>query len=197
MAPTYNGPRADQHQQEPVKFQDPKCWATRKELSTHPKWHVNFIIVANRAGLQHFLQPTVLRESFADATIGLRRLNQPLKQLRTCVDTKRNLQGLYPPRGFTESKQGTSKLWSQQQLPTETALQQQLEDNVIKVTKLLHCPESIIHTGGSKRELSGVGTVTGSGVYRQASTALQLKVHPYGQGMLNTINRAEKSWLYS
>ena len=36
------------------------------------------------------------------------------------------------------------------------------------------------------------GTVTGSGVYKQAPTAaLQLKVHPIGQGMLNTINRAE------
>ena len=36
------------------------------------------------------------------------------------------------------------------------------------------------------------GTITGSGVYRQTLTAaLQLKVHPIGQGMLNTINRAE------
>ena len=36
------------------------------------------------------------------------------------------------------------------------------------------------------------GTITGSGVYRQTPTALlQLKVHPIGQGMLNTINRAE------
>ena len=36
------------------------------------------------------------------------------------------------------------------------------------------------------------GTVTGSGVYRQAPTAaLKLKVHPVGQGMLNNIIHAE------
>ncbi len=37
-----------------------------------------------------------------------------------------------------------------------------------------------------------MGPVTGSGVYRKLSAApLQLKLHPYGQGMLNTITRAE------
>ena len=36
------------------------------------------------------------------------------------------------------------------------------------------------------------GTVAGSGVYRQAPTvALQLKVHPIRQGMLNNGNLAE------
>ena len=37
-----------------------------------------------------------------------------------------------------------------------------------------------------------IGLVTGSGVYREHKHAhLSLKVHPYEQGMLNTINRAQ------
>ena len=40
--------------------------------------------------------------------------------------------------------------------------------------------------------MNGFGTVTGSGVCRQAPTeASKLKVHPVGQGVLNTIDCAE------
>ena len=81
------------------------------------------------------------------------------------------------------------------ELLTEVTLQQALHTNIVKETRLLHCPQDIIYTDGSKREMNQFGTVTGSGVYRQAPTvgtaALKLKVHPVGQGMLNTINRAE------
>ena len=83
-------------------------------------------------------------------------------------------------------------LWTSVELPTEASLQQALHANIVKETELLHSPQDIIFTDGSKREMHTFGTVTGSGVYRQAPTAaLQLKVHPIGQGMLNTINRAE------
>ena len=85
------------------------------------------------------------------------------------------------------------------ELPTEVTLQQALHTNIVKETnfldrrfKLLHCPQDIIFTDGSKREMNQCSTVIGFGVYRQAPTAaLKLKVHPVGQGMLNTINRAE------
>ena len=54
------------------------------------------------------------------------------------------------------------------------------------------CPDEIIYTDGSRKEVPGIGIATGSGVYRKLNTAyLKLKVHPYRQGMLNTINRAE------
>ena len=63
---------------------------------------------------------------------------------------------------------------------------------MVKETDLLHCPLNIIYTDGSKREIKTFGTVTGFGIYRQApAAALQLKVPPIGQGMLNTIKRAE------
>ena len=83
-------------------------------------------------------------------------------------------------------------LWTHVALPTEATLQQALHTNAVKETELLHCPQDIIYTDGSKRDMPSFGTVTRSGVYRQAPlAALQLRVHPIGQGMLNTINRAE------
>ena len=83
-------------------------------------------------------------------------------------------------------------LWTSVELPTEASLQQALHANIVKETELLHSPKGIICTDGSKRGMHTFGTVTRSGVYRQAPTAaLQLKVHPTGQGMLNTINRAD------
>ena len=84
--------------------------------------------------------------------------------------------------------------WTQVALPTQATLQQALHTDIVKETELLRCPQDIIYTDGSKREMHTFGTVmiTGSGVYRQAPTAaLQLKVHTIGQGMLNTLNRAE------
>ena len=78
------------------------------------------------------------------------------------------------------------------ELPTEVNLQQALHTNIVEETKLLHCPQDIIYTDGSKREMNQFGIFTGSGVYRQVpNAALKLKVHQVGQGMLNTINRAE------
>ena len=58
--------------------------------------------------------------------------------------------------------------------------------------------QNIIYTDGSKRDMHTFGTVTGSGVYRQAPTAApQLKVHPIGQGMLNIITGAELAILFA
>ena len=83
-------------------------------------------------------------------------------------------------------------LWTSVEMPTGAILQQALHTTVVKVTELLHCPQDIIYTYGSKKEMHTFGTVTGSSVYRHAPTAaLQLKVHPIGQGMLNTMNHAE------
>ena len=83
-------------------------------------------------------------------------------------------------------------LWTSVELPTEASLQQELNANIVKETELLHSPQDIIYTDGSKREMHTFGTVAGSGVYRQAPTAaLQLQAHPIGRGMLNTINRAK------
>ena len=67
-----------------------------------------------------------------------------------------------------------------------------LDDYVIQETEMLHCSQEIIYTDGSKRDMPGFGTVTGSGVYIQSNTAsIELKVHSIGQGTLKTITRAK------
>ena len=63
--------------------------------------------------------------------------------------------------------------WPHMGLPTEVTLQQALHTNVVKETKLLHCPQDIIYTDGSKRGMNEFGTVTGSGVYRPCQLPLQ------------------------
>ena len=115
-----------------------------------------------------------------------------IRQLRNAVTAASSLQGLYPPAGFAKAAKDMNMLWTSIELLSEDSLQQVLHANIVKETELLHSAQDIIYTDGSKREMHTFGTVTGSGVYRQApAAALQLKVHPIGQGMLNTINRAE------
>ena len=112
-----------------------------------------------------------------------------IRQLRNAVTAASSLQGLYPPAGFAKAAKDTNMLCTSVQLPTEASLQQALHANIVKETELLHSPQDIIYMSGSKRGMHTFGTVTGSVVAPTA--ALQLKLHPIGQGMLNTINRAE------
>ena len=49
------------------KFKDPKHWTTGKEFSSHAKWNVKFLVVANTAGLQQFAKQETLQAAFAHA----------------------------------------------------------------------------------------------------------------------------------
>ncbi len=83
--------------------------------------------------------------------------------------------------------QSTATTWSPEEQPTSEDFSQ-----VFHKIELKFRPDEIICTDGSRKEVPGIGLVTGSGVYREHKHAhLSLKVHPYEQGMLNTINRAE------
>lgn len=63
---------------------------------------------------------------------------------------------------------------------------------IIQTTELKYQPDELTFTDGSRKEIPNVGLVTGSGIYRKLLSApLSLSVKPYGQGMLNTINKAE------
>ena len=65
-------------------------------------------------------------------------------------------------------------------------------NNIIQPTSLKFQPDELIYTDGSRKEVPNMGLVTGSGIYRNLHSApLNLRVKPYGTGMLNTINRAE------
>ena len=64
--------------------------------------------------------------------------------------------------------------------------------SLVQTSELKQQPDELIFTDGSRKEIPNAGLVTGSGIYRKLCTApLSLRVKPYGEGMLNTINRAE------
>ncbi|DBB13453.1 TPA: hypothetical protein ACH3X3_004896 [Trebouxia sp. C0006] len=95
--------------------------------------------------------------------------------------------GLYPPKHYSKATTTTAIAWSPEEQPTSEEFSQ-----VFHKTELKFRPDEIIYTDGSRKEIPGIGLVTGSGVYREHKHAhLSLKVHPYEQGMLKTINRAE------
>ncbi len=78
---------------------------------------------------------------------------------------------------------------------TATAEEQPTSEEFSKIfhkIELKFRPDEIIYTDGSRKAIPHLGLVTGSGVYREHKHAhLSLKVHPYEQGVLNNINRAE------
>ena len=49
------------------RFKHPKHWATSKDFSSHAKWNVKLLIVANTAGLQCFVKQDTLQTAFAQA----------------------------------------------------------------------------------------------------------------------------------
>ena len=153
------------------RFKDRKHWATGKEFSSHAMWDINFLIVANTAGLQQFVKQKTLQAALARASTLLRHPRPQIRQLKNVVTAASSLQGQYPPAGFAKATKDMHILWTSIELPTVAILQQALHTNVVKETELLHCPQDIIYTDGSKREMHTFGTITGSGVYRQAPTA--------------------------
>ena len=103
------------------------------------------------------------------------------------VSTCGTLPGLYPPKQYPKATDATAGEWS----PAECQDTESFS-TVMQTTHMRFCPDEIIYTDGSRKEVPGIGIATGSGVYRKLNTAyLKLKVHPYRQGMVNTINRAE------
>ena len=113
------------------------------------------------------------------------QLGNPLqrpKQLKMTTQQTVSPPGLYPPKHYSMATNTTATAWS----PEEQPINQQ------EFSHLKFCPDQIINTDGTGKEILHIGLVTGSGVYREHKRAhLSLNVHPYEQGMLNTINRAE------
>ncbi len=151
-----------------------------------PKRHVHFLIVANEAGLQHYVKQDKLNKGFACAS-QLGNPPQRQKQLKMTIQQTVSPPGLYPPKHYSKATNTTATAWSPEEQPTSEEF-----SNIFHKTELKFRPDEIIYTDGSRKEIAHIGLVTGSGVYREHKHAhLSLKVHPYEQGMLNTINRAE------
>ena len=92
------------------RFKDPKHWATGKEFSSHAKWDIKFLIVANTAGLQQFVKQETLQAALAHASTTLRHPRPQIRQLKNVVTAASSLQGLDPPAGFAKATKDMSTL---------------------------------------------------------------------------------------
>ena len=133
------------------RFKDPKHWATGKKFSSHAKWDMKFLIVANTAGLQRFVKQDTLQTAFAQAATPLRHPQPQIRPIRNTVTATSSLQGLYPPAGFAKAAEELNTPWTHMELPTEVTLQQALQTNIVKETRLLHCPQDIIYMAAREK----------------------------------------------
>jgi len=169
-----------------TKFNAPRHWADEQDQWCTPKRNVHFLIVANEAGLQHYLQQDQLNKGFACAS-QLGDLPQRPKQLKMTIQQTVSPPGLYPPKHYSKATNTPATAWSPEEQPTSEEFSE-----IFHKTEFKFRPNEIMYTDGSRKETPHIGFVTGSGVYRKHKHIhLSLKVHPYEQGMLNTINRAE------
>jgi len=110
------------------------------------------------------------------------QLGNPLqrpKQLKMTTQQTVSPPGLYPPKHYSMATNTTATAWSPEEQPTSKEFSQ-----VLHKTELKFRPDEISHTDGSRKEVPGIGLVTGSGVYREHKHAhLSLKVHSYEQGI--------------
>ncbi len=168
------------------KFNAPRHRADEQDQWCTPKRNVHFLIVANEAGLQHYVNQDQLNKGFACASQPGNPPQRP-KQLKMTMQQTVSPPGLYPPKHYSKATNTSATAWSPEEQPTSEEF-----SKIFHKTELKFRPNEIIYTDGSRKEIPRIGLVTGSGVYREHEHAhLSLKVHPYEQGMLNTINRAE------
>ena len=162
MDVTITGARDNNYQENPIQIQRFQKLATGREFSSHAKWDVKFLIVANTSGLQCFVKQDTLQTAFVQAAILLQHpqplcattANQTIVRIRDTVTATSSLQGLYPPAGFAKAAEELNTQWTHMELPTGVTLQQALHTNIVKETKVLHCSQDIIYTDGSKREMN-------------------------------------------
>jgi hypothetical protein len=146
----------------------------------------HFLNFANEAGLQHYMQQDQLNKGFACASQLGKPLQRP-KQLKMTIQQTVSSPGLYLPKHYSTAINTPATAWSPEEQPTSEEF-----SKIFHKSELKFRPNEIIYTDGSRKEIPSIGLVTGSGVYRKHKHAhLSLTVHPYEQGMLNTINRAE------
>ncbi len=109
------------------------------------------------------------------------------KQLKMTIQQSVSPPRLYPPKHYSKATNTTTTAWSPEEQPTSEEF-----NKVFHKTELKFRQDEIVYPDGSRKEIPSMGLVTGSGVYREHKHAhLSLKMRPYEQGMLNTINKAE------
>ena len=137
------------HQENPVQIQRPEALGHMQGVLQPCKMghKVSDCGKHNRTAAKQ----ETLQAAFVHASALLQHPQPRIRQLRNAVTAVSSLQGLYPPAGFAKSAKDMNILWTSVKLPTEATLQQALHTEIVKETELLHCPQDIIYTDGSKR----------------------------------------------
>ena len=84
------------------RFNAPRHWADEQDQWRTPKWTVSFLIVANEAGLQHYVKQEKLNTGVACAS----QLGSPLqrpKQVKMTTQQTVSPSGLYPHKHYSHS----------------------------------------------------------------------------------------------
>ena len=81
------------------RFDAPRHWADEQEQWCTPKRNVHFLIVANEAGLQHYVKQDKLNKKFACPS-QLGNPPQRPKQLKMTIQQTVSPPGLYPPKHY-------------------------------------------------------------------------------------------------
>ena len=150
----------------PLRLKDPRHWSSRKNSLSGSSCDMRFLIVANTAGLQSFLRQGALQRGFAAAAIDTDCPGPQINQLRTSINDKVRLQGLYPPKHCAKARTEAAGPWSTTELPQDASLYDSLEKANLQPSTMHYKPEEIMSTDGSKRDIAELGTVTGLGVFR-------------------------------
>jgi len=98
-----------------IRFSAPRHWADEQDQWCTPKRNVHFLIVANEAGLQHYVNQDQLNKGFACAS-QLGNPPQRPKQLKMTMQQTVSPPGLYPPKHY--SKATNTPAWSPEEQPS-------------------------------------------------------------------------------
>ncbi len=91
------------------RFDAPRHWADEQDQWCTPKRNVHFLIVANEAGLQHFVKQNKLNKGFARASQPGNPPQRP-KQLKMIIQQTVSPPGLYSPKHYSKATNTTA--WS-------------------------------------------------------------------------------------
>ena len=100
-----------------IRFSAPRHWADEQDQWCTPKRNVHFLIVANEARLQHYVQQDQLHKAFACAS-QLGNPPQRPKQLKMTIQQTASRPGLYPPKHCSKATNTPATAWSPEEQPT-------------------------------------------------------------------------------
>ena len=140
------------------RFNDPRHYADEQEQRCTPERSVHFLIVANEAGLQHYVKQDKLNKGFACAS-QLGNPPQRAKQLKKTMQQTVSPSGLYPPKHYSMATNTTATTWSPGEQPTSEDF-----SHIFHKTELKYRPDEIMYTDGSRKEIPGCDSILQCGI---------------------------------